>query len=63
MCTVYTAASKQRGIHIQVEIEGKGVEMLLDTGAQATLMSETVYKVTFSPTLTEMPLEIIHFHQ
>jgi len=42
--TVYTAANKKHGIHIPVTVEGRVVDMLLDTGAQATLVSETVYR-------------------
>lgn len=55
VCIVYTD-SKRRGIHIAFEIEGKKVEISLDIGTQATLISEIMYQKF----LSHLPLQNPH---
>ena len=42
--TVYTASDGKQGIALSMNIEGKMVDMQVDTGAAVTLVSEVVYK-------------------
>lgn len=51
--SVFTASSNKRGIKVHVKLEGKGLDMLLDTGADATLVSEVFYEEC----LSHLPLE------
>lgn len=53
VCSVFMASNTSRGINVQVTVEGKGLDMLLDTGADATLVSEVFYEEC----LSHLPLE------
>ncbi|KAI4895153.1 hypothetical protein NFI96_009265 [Prochilodus magdalenae] len=53
MYSVYTTCNGQKGIMVDVEVEGKPVSMQLDTGAAVTLVPERVYNVA----LSHLPLE------
>lgn len=45
---VLCAASDKRGYKVSVNIEGKPISMLLDTGAAVTLIPESIYKANFA---------------
>ncbi|XP_042149464.1 uncharacterized protein K02A2.6-like [Ixodes scapularis] len=45
---VLCAASDKRGYKVPVNIEGKPISMLLDTGAEVTLIPESVYEANFA---------------
>lgn len=50
---MFTASSNKRGINMHITVEGKSLDMLLDTGAGATLVSEVFY----NECLSHLPLE------